>query len=131
MVFGVFDGIHQGHKHFLKEAKKLGDKLIAVVASDEVVRTLKGRPPMKNVHERIEHVEKEDGVDEVIVGDDELGSWDIVKKVRPDVVAVGYDQKTLKNDLENSLGEFGWHLEIETISAHEPHKYRSSLLNGR
>ena len=130
MVFGVFDGVHEGHRHFFEEAKKFGDELIAVVATDEVVEILKGKSPINNLAKRVAHVEAEDGVDEAVVGDMEMGSWDIVKKIRPDVVAVGYDQKELKENLESSLSDFDWQLEIKTVSAHKPRKYRSSLLNS-
>lgn len=130
MVFGTFDGIHEGHRHFLREAKEMGDYLIAVVATDEVVRTLKGKSPKYNLSERIEHVEDEDGVNKVVAGDLEMGSWEIVQKMHPDVVAIGYDQKILKENLEDYVQEFGWFLEVETVSAHKPEKYHSSLLNS-
>ncbi len=130
MVFGVFDGIHEGHSHFFREAKEFGGHLTAVVAPDEVVKILKGRRPNRNIAERIAHIEMQDDVDGAVVGDFEMGSWDIVKKLRPDVVAVGYDQKNLKKSLENSLSDFNWPLEIETISAREPEKYHNSIING-
>ncbi|MEK7546926.1 MAG: adenylyltransferase/cytidyltransferase family protein [Patescibacteria group bacterium] len=130
MIFGVFDGVHDGHKYFLSEAKKLGDHLTAVVAADKVVEILKGRKPARNIAERIAHIETQDGVDGAIAGDAEMGSWDIVKKFRPDIVAVGYDQKELKEDMENSLKNFDWSLEIKIISPHQPEKYHNSIING-
>jgi len=41
MVFGVFDGLHEGHLFFLDEAQKYGDNLIIVVASDINVKNIK------------------------------------------------------------------------------------------
>ena len=35
MCAGTFDIVHPGHLYFFSEAKKLGDKLIVVVARDE------------------------------------------------------------------------------------------------
>ncbi|OGY99549.1 MAG: hypothetical protein A3B13_00535 [Candidatus Liptonbacteria bacterium RIFCSPLOWO2_01_FULL_45_15] len=130
MVFGVFDGVHEGHRHFFREAKKIGDYLIAVVAADEIARVLKGKHPKKEISERIAEIEQEIEVDEVLVGDEEMGSWEIIKRIRPHVVAVGYDQKEMKRDLENSIDNFNWFIEIETISAHKPEKYHSSLLDS-
>ena len=130
MVFGVFDGIHEGHRHFFREAKKIGDYLIAVVAADEVAKALKRKSPKKDISERIAEIEEEIEIDEVLVGDEEMGSWEIVKKVRPHVIAVGYDQKEMKKNLENSMDDFNWFIEIETISAHKPEKYHSSLLKS-
>ena len=44
MATGTFDLLHTGHIYFLKEAKKLGDELVVVVACDNTVRKLKHEP---------------------------------------------------------------------------------------
>jgi len=41
MATGTFDLLHMGHIYYLREAKKLGDKLAVVVATDSTVRRLK------------------------------------------------------------------------------------------
>lgn len=137
MVFGVFDGIHEGHKAFFREAKTHGDYLIAVVAQDYIVERLKGKRPMIDMAQRFADLEALDGVDEVEVGDHELGVYDVVIKHEPNVIALGYDQQSLKKDLEAWLKGFdpldklraSWKPEIVMLSAHEPNKYHSSLLN--
>lgn len=130
MVFGVFDGVHEGHRHFLKEAKALGDYLIAVVAQNHIVEHLKGHAPHLDLAERFAHLQREDGVDEVAVGDAELSTYEIVKQYRPDIIALGYDQKLLRDDLERHRTEFDWPVEFRTLSAYEPNIYHSSLLQG-
>jgi len=45
MVFGVFDGLHQGHKHFLQAAAKRCKQLIVVVTVPAVVSVLKKHKP--------------------------------------------------------------------------------------
>lgn len=82
IVFGVFDGVHDGHRAMFKEAKSHGDYLIAVLAQDHIVEHLKGYLPEVNLSERMEHLQKEDLVDEVVIGDPELGTWEIVKKAQ-------------------------------------------------
>lgn len=129
MVFGVFDSVHEGHRHFLKEAKKFGDHLIAVVTPDEVVRELKGKNPAKDIFERVAEVEGVHDVDEVIIGDEETGSWNVIRRMRPEVIVAGHDQHKLKAILKDMLDDFNWFMEIETASAHEPHKYSSSIIN--
>lgn len=131
MVFGTFDGLHEGHRALFREAKKYGDYLIAVVAQDGIVAELKGRGPRFTFKERFEALGREDGIDEVIEGDSELGTWEVIKKYQPDVIALGYDQAELKKDLETHLSEFDWHLEIMVLPAHEPTKFKSSLLNKK
>lgn len=129
MVFGVFDGIHEGHRMFLREAKKQGDYLIAVMAPDHIVEHLKGKRPKINLSERIEHLKKEDLVDEVVIGDPVLSTWEVVKKYKPDIVACGYDQKALKEDLERNLKRLGVKPEIKVMKSYEPNIYHSTILN--
>ncbi len=128
MVFGSFDGIHEGHRAFLKEAKSQGDYLIAVVAQDDVIEHLKGHLPKINFSQRIAEIEKEDGVDKVVVGDSELGVYNVVKEHHPDIIALGYDQALLKEDLEKNMGKIGYRPEIRTMKAFEANTYHSSLL---
>lgn len=128
MIFGVFDGVHEGHRHFLREARELGDYLIAVVTQDHIVEELKGHAPKRDVAARFEHLAKEDQVDEVVIGDHKLSIWEVVKNHKPDVIALGYDQELLKADLEKHKKGFAWPLEIKMLSAYEPNVYHSSLL---
>jgi FAD synthetase len=128
MVFGVFDGLHDGHVYFLREAGKLGDYLIVVVARDEVVEELKRKSPKENLIERMATINQKNLADEVITGDKELGNWEVVKKYRPDIIALGYDQSELKNELEKRISDFDWQPEIKIIPSHEPDKLHSSLL---
>lgn len=85
---GVFDIWHEGHRYFLEEAKKLGDRLIVVVANDENVS--------KNIHNgqdaRAEKVREQGIADEVIIGNAADFSR-TVDTVKPDVIALGYDQE--------------------------------------
>ncbi len=122
MVFGTFDGLHEGHRAFLEEARAEGDYLIAVVAQDHIVERLKGHLPKLNLASRFEALNKEDGVDEVVAGDTHLGVWEVVKNYKPDVIAVGYDQNALKEDLKNHLDELGYKPEIKVMRAYEENK---------
>ncbi|MCR4328285.1 MAG: adenylyltransferase/cytidyltransferase family protein [Patescibacteria group bacterium] len=128
LVFGVFDGIHDGHRDFLKQARKCGEYLIAVVTRDVVVEELKGHYPSLPAHVRLEHIKSVDYVDEAVVGDVALGSYKVLKMQKPDVVAVGYDQERFKEDLEKHRAEFDWQFEIKMMEPYEPGKFHSSVL---
>lgn len=65
LVTGGFDPIHSGHIEYFKEAKKLGDKLIVGVNSDEWLTRKKGRPFMP-FEERIAILRELACVDKVI-----------------------------------------------------------------
>ena len=115
MVFGAFDGLHDGHKAFLKEAKGYGDYLNVVVPSDDTVKQLKGRLPRLTLAERMQHLRKVDKVDAVIVGDVELGSWKVLEKHRPAVIALGFDQNLIKEELEKYFEGLDWKPEIMVV----------------
>jgi len=103
MASGVFDLLHIGHLHYLEEAKKYGEELIVVVACDETVRRRKHEPIMP-AEERRRLVEALKPVDKAVIGyeDDFLR---IVEEIKPDVIALGYDQHF--EGLEEMLKERG------------------------
>jgi FAD synthetase len=91
MLGGAFEIIHPGHTHALSEAKSLGNTLVVVVATDESVERNKGRPPATNQALRVALVSSLRQVDLAVPGN--KGSiYDILVRIRPDIVALGYDQ---------------------------------------
>ena len=119
MVFGVFDGFHQGHEVFLREAKKLGDHLIAVVAQDHIVRHMTGADPSANLSERFEEIEHFDGVDEVVIGDFELAIWKTVERYKPDVVVFGKDQTLLAENFSKHSSNLSYRPSVVTLDSFE------------
>ena len=103
MVFGVFDGLHSGHRWFLREAAKHGNELIAVVARDETVRLLKKKNPMQNESERLRALGDIPEISRAVLGDAEMGSYKVLKKYQPDVICLGYDQHAFAEDFFPSL----------------------------
>lgn len=83
IVSGGFDPIHSGHISYLNDAKKLGDKLIVALNSDDWLVKKKEKFFMP-FSERKQIIENLSSVDEVISFiDDELGSCiNGLKKIR-------------------------------------------------
>ena len=69
LVTGGFDPLHSGHLAYFEEAKKLGDKLIVGVNSDDWLTRKKGRPFMP-FEERASIIREMEIVDKVIGFDD-------------------------------------------------------------
>ncbi|RMF29548.1 MAG: FAD synthase [Candidatus Nitrosothermus koennekii] len=88
---GVFDIIHPGHIHTLRSAKSLGDILVVVIARDSTAIKSKGKKPMHNEHLRCELVGSLKFVDAAILGR-EGDIFKSVEYVRPNIIALGYDQ---------------------------------------
>jgi len=128
MVFGVFDGIHDGHREMLKQAKGLGDFLIVVVAPNHIVEELKGHKPNIDLVERCVRLKALKWVDEVVTGDKENGTWDVVKKHQPDIIALGYDQTELKANLESSLDIHNHKFKVMMLDAYQPNVLHSSKI---
>ena len=88
---GVFDIIHPGHINTLNDAKKLGDVLVVVVATDKTAIKMKRRKPLHNAKLRKELVSSLIMVDLCIVGDEE-DIFKTVYLVKPQIIVLGYDQ---------------------------------------
>lgn len=88
---GVFDIIHPGHIHTLRAAKRLGDVLVVVVATDNTAQKMKKRTPLHSQEQRKDLVESLKMVDLCLVGH-EGDIFKTVAQVRPEVIALGYDQ---------------------------------------
>lgn len=90
MATGTFDLLHMGHIYYLKEAKKLGDELFVVVARDSTVRKLK-HEPVTPEEMRIGLIRELKMVDEAVLGN-EGDMYAVLKEIKPDIIALGYDQ---------------------------------------
>jgi cytidyltransferase-like protein len=88
---GVFDIIHPGHIHTLNAAKKLGDVLVVVVATDNTAVKMKKRAPLHTQDQRQELVNSLSMVDLCLIGQED-DMFKTVKHVKPQIIALGYDQ---------------------------------------
>jgi FAD synthetase len=102
MATGTFDLLHLGHIFFLKEAKKQGDKLAVVVATDATVRKFK-HEPINPEDVRLNLIKELKIVDEAYLGHED-DMYEIVEEIKPDIIALGFDQihdeDKIKKELE-------------------------------
>jgi len=111
MATGVFDILHPGHLHFLEEARKLGDELVVVVATDKTVRDRK-HEPITPQDMRLKMIESLRQVDRAILGR-EGNMFEVVKELEPDVIALGHDQTHDPEVIRKELAELG--IEVEVV----------------
>lgn len=108
MAVGVFDLLHAGHLHYLEQAKSLGDFLTVVVAHDDTVRKRK-HEPVTGQDLRRRMVEGLKPVDEAVVGNSpDVPIFDILPRVNPDVIALGYDQEHAEEKIRSYLANNGF-----------------------
>jgi FAD synthetase len=125
MVFGTFDLLHKGHEHFLRHAKKHG-RLIVVVARSSMVKKLKGKKPMFSERKRVAAVKALGIASRVVLGDRDY-SLDVVKKYKPNVICLGYDQHSFAVYLAKKLVS----KKIISLKPFKTHIYKSSLLKRK
>lgn len=92
LVGGVFDILHPGHISTLKAAKSYGDLLIVVIATTSTAVKIKNNRRIYHSEElRKELVSALSFVDLALIGK-EGTLFDTVAFVKPDIIALGYDQ---------------------------------------
>src|SRR6266481_4085619 len=111
MVFGTFDVIHAGHIYFLREAKKLGSELVVSVARDLNVQKIKREKTWRLEKSRAEDL-RALGIAEKVVLGGVKNHLPHIKKVAPDIIALGHDQKHYVKNLAKDLKGIGLQTKI-------------------
>src|SRR5262245_911224 len=113
MVFGTFDGIHKGHLNFFKQAKKLApnSELIVSIARDKNVKKIKGKMPFRNGKERLKLLKNNFLVKKAVLSGVKDHIPHILKE-KPEIIALGYDQKAYIKNLKKDLAEKGLKVKI-------------------
>jgi len=130
LVFGTFDGLHPGHLSFLKQAKKYGDYLVVVVAKNKTVKKVKHHFPIRDEIERAKALRDCKLANEVKVGCPG-NPFKIIQEIKPDVICLGYDQKSFTENLPAKLKEMGVKTKVYRLKPYKPEKYHSSLINKK
>lgn len=129
LVGGVFDLLHVGHIHTLKSAKLLGDVLVIVVATDSTVSNLKkNRKIYHDEKSRLELVSSIKFVDKAVIGR-KKSIYDTVEYVRPDIIALGYDQTHDEITMKKNCLDRGLTLDVVRLSSPIP-DLKSSLIKS-
>ena len=115
LATGVFNILHPGHILFLEEAKKLGDELVVIVSSDRMAKKAK-KGFILPQEQRAKVVGALKAVDKVFVGD-ENDTTRLLPVIKPDVIALGHDQKVDEAQLQSRLAVMGLDAKVIRIKA--------------
>jgi len=129
LASGVFDLLHLGHVKFLEEAKQAGGKnaqLVVIIARDSTVAKAKGRRPVMPENQRRALVESLKVVDEAILGLEDFDIGDVVEHVKPDIIAVGYDQKGVEEKVKAYIEKRGLKVKVARVGKFEADELDSS-----
>jgi rfaE bifunctional protein nucleotidyltransferase chain/domain len=90
---GVFDILHKGHLHYLREAREYGDILIVGLNSDASVKRIKGaHRPINDQELRVTMLTFLRPVDAVVLFDDDT-PIKLIEALEPDILVKGADYK--------------------------------------
>jgi len=118
LASGVFDLLHLGHVRFLEEAKKAGGphaKLVVIVARDSTVEKRKGERPVMPENQRCALVASLKVVDEATMGLEKFNIGRVIDKLKPDVIAFGYDQKAMMQEVKDYVKEQGRNIRVVKV----------------
>ena len=116
LASGVFDLLHLGHVKFLEEAKKAGGEnaeLVVIVARDSTVQRTKGRKPIMPENQRRALVESLKVVDVAVLGLEHFDIGDVIERIKPDIIALGYDQIEMERGVREYVTKHS--LDVRTV----------------
>ena len=129
LASGVFDLLHLGHVKFLEEAKRAGGKgaqLIVIIARDSTVEKTKGRKPIMPETQRRALVESLKVVDEAVLGLESFDIGDVIETVKPDVIALGYDQADMEQLVKEYVDQHKLDVKVVRVGKFEADEMDSS-----
>ncbi|MCK4475719.1 MAG: FAD synthase [Methanophagales archaeon] len=121
LATGTFEILHPGHLLYLEEAKKLGDELFVIVARDVNVKKRK-RTPIIPEEQRLKMVSALKVVDKAMLGS-EKDMYEPLYSIKPDIIAIGYDQDFDEGELERELRKRGFNSKVIRIKKHNSNAF--------
>jgi len=103
---------------FLEEAKKAGGKgaqLVVVIARDKTVEKTKGKKPIMPENQRCLLVESLKVVDRAVLGYQEFDLGKVIDDIKPDVIALGYDQEKMVRQVLDYVKSNGLNVKVVRI----------------
>lgn len=127
-IGGGFEVIHYGHVYTISKAKGLGDALVVSVARDGTIRKRKNREPLIGEDDRVKLLSSLRQVDAAILGV-EGDIYVTLQKVKPDVVALGYDQYHMEKEVKEEAAKRGMKVEVVRLDSPYPKIKTTRILN--
>jgi FAD synthetase len=131
LAFGTFDVIHIGHINYLKQAKKVAgkEKLIVIISRDKNAVKHKHKKLIHDEKERIELINSLNIVDKTILGEE--NPFEIILKLNPSKIVLGYDQLTNIKKLETYLEKNNLNIKIIRALSYKHTEKKSSLIKKK
>lgn len=122
---GAFDFLHAGHVLMLKECREQCDYLIVGLEVDPSVDRSDKNKPVETLEERMIRLQGCKYVDEIIVYNNEIDLYNLLKKINPSIRFMGEDWRKKENYSRDKLPM------IKVIYNSRNHGYSSSDLRKK
>jgi len=129
LASGTFDLLHLGHVKYLEEAKRAGGRnaeLIVIVARDGTVEKRRGTKPIVPENQRRALVGSLKIVDDAILGYEDFDIEKVIQKIKPDVIALGYDRSDIQQAVREYVKEKRLVIKVVKIGKFEEEELNSS-----
>ena len=126
-IGGGFEVIHYGHVYTIGKARSLGDALVVSVARDSTIRRRKKREPLIGERDRVKLLSSLREVDAAVLGV-EGDIYETLVRVGPDIVALGYDQYHLEDEVKAEAKRRGIGVEVVRLDSPYPKIKTSRVL---
>lgn len=120
---GTFDPLHLGHQWLLWNTTKLADKVVVIVATDKMVRKIRGRSAFFPETERLARLQQEHLPNTKIrLGRKDGDFLQTLQEESPDILLLGFDQKADEILIQKKFPD----LEVYRAPKYYPEFFKSS-----
>ncbi|MCP4524180.1 MAG: adenylyltransferase/cytidyltransferase family protein [Candidatus Gracilibacteria bacterium] len=130
LTFGTFDLVHPGHSHYLQEAKKYGDRLVTIVATNNNVKKFKKHTAQNDMNQRMNDVKKL-GIADIVSPGNEENPLIWIKLYMPKVICLGYDQNSFTDQLNTYIKKQQLDILVIRLPPFQENIFKSSLLKNQ
>jgi FAD synthetase len=111
---GTFDRLHTGHINYFRYARKLSlnPHLIVIVARDKTSKKIKGKQTINNELKRLSRIKSIEEVDKAVLGFENGKIIERIVSLKPDIIALGYDQWAKESWLIKQLKDKGLQIKV-------------------
>ena len=112
----------------MRQAKRRGN-LIVVIARDKTAKEVKGKLPRHDEKQRLKAVLGLNLADRAVLGSLK-DKYAAIRKYRPGIIALGYDQKYFTDQLTAELKKLKLKTKIIRLKPYKPEEYKTSIINN-
>ena len=73
----------------------------------------------------------ESGIADFVLLGNKKRKMDVIRRVKPDIICLGYDQKHFIFELEQYIDRKNLKILVKRLNSHKPHIYKSTIIRKK